>query len=136
MKRFISLISIILLLFTFTSTTAAKKDCTLKLINNTNYTYVFKVEWIDHPFMELTFGKPWMRAMGEVKPNKSWELENYSPGLYGVEYWIARMPSTSKLYKPPVYKGFIIKPNTKKVIITLIMINNKPVILFTIGYSA
>jgi len=145
MKRFISFIIIILLLFIFTPNTiysadreraapgpntveAPEEGCAATLVNNTNKTYVFWLAWIDHPY--LNRGKPWNKTVAEMKPGESFTAEDQSPGLYTIKY---REAFHSNL--PRMEERFTITAKNKTIIAVLTQEKNKPPILIIFKYD-
>jgi len=142
-KRLISvaiIFTLFMLIILYMATKAVKATekgiCTIECINNTNYTYTFNIEWIDHPYKRQTRGKPWSIAMGEINPNKSWKLTEYGylPGLYKVEcYPTAYAPLNNPNMRAST--ELIIKPYVSKITITTLIIEDKLELFLIYGYG-
>jgi len=148
MRKLISIVIIILLLFIFTPNTIYSADkeraapgsntveapeeykCTVKLANNTNKTYVFWLAWVNHPYQHQTQGKPWNKTVAEMNPGESFTAENQSPGLYTIKY---REAFHSTL--PRMEEKFTITATNKTIIAVLIPEKNKPPVLIIFKYD-
>lgn len=150
MKRFISIISIVLLLFAFTGTAKAWVDlpplvaekatnaneiyehnCDIELVNNTDNYYVFWLAWIDHPFLHQTKGKPWNKTGGGLAPKESFAPESkYAPGLYTITYWDQWANGGIKMIR-----NFTILPETRKIIISVVMVLPMEIPIITLSFT-
>jgi len=131
---FVLLMLIIVCIAAKSARSAEKGICTIECINNTNLIYIFRIDWINHPYKHLTRGKPWLIALGEVNPGESWKLR-YLPGLYKVGCYLARVPPSSKLYRQPKSGKFAIKPYVSKVTITILIIEDELEMFLIYGYG-
>ena len=134
MKRLFISIILLLGIFTIGITNAdemPKDKCITEFMNNTNKTFIFYLDWIDHPYLAQTKGRPWTKIVAELQAGESFlATSKQTPGLYTIA---CKEPREE--WKTAIVKELVIILGVSKITVTISIINNEQKLVLTYAYN-
>lgn len=113
------------------TTETIENECIIEFANNTNRTYILWLKWIDHPHLNQTKGKPWVIVCAEMKPKELFNAgTNREPGLYTIT-----IQEQHKSNLTPITRRFTIMPETKKVVIAVVILSPMQIPIITLDFT-